>query len=398
MAQIDQSSHNTALAIFKCKFTDAQFEVRELTDILNNQKALPVQMLRENNIQIANYNFLLEFLRLFGQAVRKFSIDFQHTPVASCKKIIRSLRLYCESLTQLDLFGSRGFELNDVDTPFESVQNVSVSGVWKKWGSNTLNFPQIFPNLRRLEIKTQGFSIDTPQSIVKVYENLQHLHIAVAHAGETHDGQFLELIVDELLKLNPTIQSLSLVYCSERFLKDVITALPYLESLKLNEIYEIENQPYNGDPIVMEHVRNLEISSLRITKPVLRQTTFPQLEELTLDLNPLIPDELNTWLDFIGKHKTIVFLKAYGFVKDQHLQRFRTDLPELTNVIVRCDRSVTTAEIAKFVQQSNQLIIFDLRGLNDVKTHYANLGRSLGDEWKVQPFVKERRLIINRKM
>lgn len=233
MAQVDQASHTTALAIFKCKFSDTRFEVRELDDIVHNYKRIPVHILKENSIRIANFNFLLEFLRLFGKAVKHFTIDFEKTPVASCKRIVRALRLHATSMAQLDLLGSRGSELSDVDTPFHSVRNVTVSGKWTKWGSNSLEFGKIFPSLRRLDIKTQGFSIERPQSIVQIYQNLEHLHISLAQGAEVQDGLFLESIVEELIKLNPTIQSLSLVYCTERFLKDVIAALPYLVSQQL---------------------------------------------------------------------------------------------------------------------------------------------------------------------
>lgn len=398
MAQIDQLSNDTALKMFKCKFSDAKFQVRELDDILHNHKGVPVHILRENSIQISNYNFLLELLRLFGQSIKKIAIDFHHTPVGSCKRIMRSIRIHCESLTELDLFGSRGFELNEVDTPFQNVQNVSVNGKWKKWGSNNLNFGQIFPNLRRLDIKSQGFSIDNPQSIAQIYQNLEYLHVSLAQLGNDQDGLFLETIIEDLLKLNPTIQSLSLVYASERFLSSIAHALPYLESLKLTDIHEIENKPQNGQQIVMENVRNLEIVSQRTSKHILRQTTFSHLEELTLDLNPTKPDEINHWMDFIENQKELVFLKIYGFVKNDHLTRFTNNLPELTNIIVKCDRSITTESIIQFVKQTNQLIIFDLRGLIDVSKHSHNLIGQFDEEWKIELFEKERRLRISRKM
>lgn len=387
MAETSGEAYERALDIFKQKYVAKQFVVVEfLPDMV------PVYEFG-STVQIQNFELLLKFLKFFGHLVQNFQVIFTKMSENEAKQVSASIQNHCaKSLTQLWMIGN-GYELEEMQTPFERVENLTLSGKWNAMGSKILKFDQLFPKIRRLQFK-YGLAVDDRASIQGTFPQIEHFHTEyrVHDVNASQDAFPQERVIKSLLASNPTIRSLELNYVSERFLANFHSILPQLESLRMEYISIVDG--YKRPKVTFKAVKKLSISNWsEFVNPAIMQTiAFKQLEQFIIGWNDTDVDQ---WLDFIVKCQTIKKFETFGgFMNDDQLVRFGEGLPHLVDANVYTKSKVDT--IVRFMKNSKKLEFLTLQRFNDLVLR-KDLKKKLGTKWEWHRMPNDNGVRLERK-
>lgn len=129
----------------------------------------------ERNITIKSIHNLLPFLRSFGDSILKLSIRKMSYTNDNWERISEYIHQYCNNFEELEICASKNVLVN-VQRPMKNVSNLSI--YMCDLGQQFLQFPRLFPELRRAEIiwssrfdYFHGFSANFPR--------LEHLRIGM---------------------------------------------------------------------------------------------------------------------------------------------------------------------------------------------------------------------------
>lgn len=99
----------------------------------------------EDYIYIDNFNKAQQVFKYFGQYISKLSIAYGKNQENSLRRLFPLVLRYSNALTEFTINTRDETILDGITRPFYNVENVSISGNYKKLGSNTLNLKEIFP-------------------------------------------------------------------------------------------------------------------------------------------------------------------------------------------------------------------------------------------------------------
>lgn len=364
MAEKNQNSYEQAIEIFQEKYAEKEisavyFDWR-IPDYVGK---LVIEEL--DRVRVVNYGFLLKILKYFGHSMMKLFISFAY--ISNSTELMASIRENCaKSLFELTLVECKGTELAEIDAPFQNVEFLSIHGHYpfKTLNSKSLNFTEIFPQLRRLTFSAKVQVND--ESVVQVYSNLAHFQLN-SRDERTNMNLFKQEQIDQVLRLNTYIRTLSLTGIKRSLLKTVNEYLPRLDDFEI-EYFDNGHYEASHEIVTFANIRSLKIKSWHQIS--LENALFTKLEELTIDLRP---EALINWNEWFRQHSNVTKLmvkKSLHSDNSMEFSRFAEIWPKLTEVAVACE-SVKQGEILEFVLNSKQLKTLTLTRINDQKIEYV---------------------------
>lgn len=367
MAEKGGDSYNSAVEKFQQNYAEKQFKFQYLYRDENT--------LRETDefVEFFSKVFFQKILNYFGSSITKLYINLNNYPISF--DIMQSIHKYCgETLFELELASCNEIEFTEIKTPFENVETLSIySSKFANLNSKTLNFTNIFPQLRSLTFFMS--SVIEMNSIFQTYPNLEHLLIGVFDfKNKISLNNFLQIDAEHVFRLNPNISSLSLYGIQESFLKKVNNILPNLRVLGLENL---QRDSSDFDEISFKNVRSLKTGYME-QGAELRNTSFVKLDEFSISL---AAQEVMAWEPIIYQHPELIKLTLdlnwFGKAK---IIKYAQHLPNLTHALIKCDGDV------------DEEIIFNLINLTQLKTltliNFINskidlLQKLLGKKWEV---------------
>lgn len=348
MAEKSYDSYDEAVAIFQQKYAEKLFEFQYRTEILPN----PV--IEEDDVVIIyEIGFVKKVLKYFGASITKLKLDFDH----KSSDFMKLVHKYCSgTLFHLELMQCSGTEFEEIYSPFRNIETLSITdGKFVTLNSETLNFTDIFPQLRSLKFDFVITVVDKG-SIHQIYPNLENFYIRFFNDLE---NGLSENDVEQILRLNPFVSSLSFEDSKESFLEKIEKILPELRTL---EIYNLKEENSHFDEIVFKNVRKLIIRDTRGQS--FKKTRFVHLDELLLNIDNSV---IESWDNFLLQHSEITKLTlAIGSFKKEQLLSYADTLKHLEHASIRCDLSVDEYIIKEFLGST---------GLKTLKLDHFNDGR-----------------------
>lgn len=234
-------------------------------------------------IYVQRYDSILRLLTHFGQLILKLNLEHGSNQElllhARTFNMVHSVNkftnFYCsEGLTQLEIENYFANFFDEMTHPFKHVEKVSITGWFKKLGTSTLTFDELFPAIKHLVL--ENVQVIDSSSISRSFSYLEHLQLEI-RSSRYSDG-FAEHDVEQALKRNPQIRSLNLDGASEKILEIASENLIKLEMLALSPLRTdfLFSEPQRNKKIVFEYVKILHI----FTPYHMKNIKFSNLNEL----------------------------------------------------------------------------------------------------------------------
>lgn len=212
-----------------------------------------LDQVRESSTQITLENFELVQLtfRIFGSEIRKFEFGFRKIAFELRRKIHKLINTHCaESLDSVFLNKCDADSLGNFMMPLKNVHHLTVKGELKSV-KRALKMNEIFPNLQQLDL--HDVNILDAEVLDVTFPQLTHLKVTISFLYDIYS------YVEKIIKRNPQIQDLSLIYCNSfDYIRMASENLKNLGSLELN--LELLSEEYDGPKIHFESVRQLKMN------------------------------------------------------------------------------------------------------------------------------------------
>lgn len=228
----------------------------------NGENISPKFYTREtvNDIRIQHFETATKLLKQFGNLIKNLRIEHYFMPTNELKLIYQLVNLHCsQTLTELYMDNDVEDVLAEFTVPFKHVQSVTLAGIFKRLNNAKLVFGKMFPQLRRLTLKT-GSVLDRSW-VDQTFQHLEHLHVNVWTYGEVV-GCFSESVLERLFSTNPHIKSLELGNATPKVLKMLLEKLTKLEKLDLFSFAESESIVENPD-FHFENLKRFTVNGIR---------------------------------------------------------------------------------------------------------------------------------------
>lgn len=357
MAEVNEPFAILAAGVFKRKFTDKTIEMQSLS---LNDGGIGINE-NKNYIYIGNLNKAQQVFKYFGHYISKLTIAYGKNQENSLRKLFPLVLRYSDALTEFTINTRDETILDGITRPFHNVENLSISGNYKKLGSNTLNLKEMFPKMHRLRI--EYIEVDDQTFLDLEYPNLEHLSFKFVN-----DGRLTEISIGKFIKKNPQIRSVQFAIVSMRFLKTLSETLPNLEHL---QVFLVGHTEHAVDHVRFPNVKHLKLESTRGSFP--SSLTFDQLQHFEFSNDN--PDE---WLPIIERNLNLSKLTiAESVFKTELLQLAGMRLPYLTEVQMICGSDVESDDIATFLQVSDALKMLKLecyfgKSLDELRNEFTS--------------------------
>lgn len=293
-------------------------------------------------------------------------------------KINKFVNRYCsETLRQLsvDAFDENLF--TGMTKPFEKVEILSVGGEFKTLSSSTLPFVELFPAIRDLHL--QNIQIVDHHCIDQKFRHLKSLYVQLCYENETNWFCSKEKHIENLLRKNPQIQTLSLTYCTPRFLDIVNSILPHVTDLTLINYNakhkEIEEQP----DVVFKYVTHFTLFTGLGEVPL--SVFFENLKELHIEAGPT-----TDWFILAERNRNVEKLFMIGgYVDNEQFTRIVGTDSQLVETTLYISENVWDESIINFMKESKRLrkVTFVSKDTNLFDKDYWI---ELENEWKITKY------------
>lgn len=317
-----------------------------------------------NNVLHVRSGIAELFLKTFGKSIEKLSVSFLFVLEHDLKTFGKLLSDHCsETLIELECKFTKFDAFANVTVPFKKVQSVAISGV-KNWTENSLKFPELFPEIRSLNLTNLN---------VEIF-NYQYPHLVELNAN-VPVSEALSVLVEKNTQIE-TLRSLSSTPL--KFLHMVNEKLPRLTTLE----FVMSNDEPSSDPIHFKHVKDVSIRNQNYLRP--DKLHFKQLSRLELRTYGYINDE---WTDFIGsnEHLETLVIKL-GHFNDSTLSALSTKLHNLTSAEIHCSVAIDVENIAKFLESNERLETLTLHPFPGGNVQFLiALTEKLDQQWIVNP-------------
>lgn len=300
---------------------------------------------------------IIDFLKLFGDLVHKFDIDF--SLVNSVKEIGNLINKNgFESLTNLVMENCERSMFNQWENKFKNLKSLTLSTKeLNKFDFNNkdLKFSQFFPKVNKLvfnRIISSDWSLYAEQ-----FEYAKFVELNMYHTDSDNGNDNAK--IDEFFTKNSQIQTLKIEQANLKLLT-YVSKLPKLKTLDLRAL-NTKYDNFKGDDIHFKTVKNLRLITLDV---VPNGIDFENLDDFNLDIGH---NELNDkWIEFIdkkiNKKLTRFSLEQDNLIPDQ-FQAISDKLPDLKNVFISNNVIINqtyASDIEKFMGKTKQLKTLDL--------------------------------------
>lgn len=324
-----------AAYVFKRKFASKEIKIRQPLKTFRNVKMI------DDTIEICNLGLTTKLFKYFGQHILRLRIDYETNETHDAREIIALANKYCSELTEFHLRSPVPEVLDDVEKSFENVKTLSLSGMYTKLASKSMNLTDIFPKLQNLSL--EHMQVEITDSVLQHFPNLEHFRVSM---GTT--DCFYNRHIQPFIQMHPTIRSLTLTLASMELVKFASENLPNLENLNLDFLKEY---PRMSEQFQFNSVRSLRLEASH--NLIARLATFKHLQELDLILHTVISDQ---WIEFVKKHSNLrkLTINDYGMSQLQ-LSKLTGKLPDLVEASFKLEFDVTTETVIRFMEENVNL-------------------------------------------
>lgn len=356
-ASFSNTSDRRSIAdVFKKHYGQHQIEITHFWDE-NHQYVINGRVLS------IDHELAEPFFEAFGSFVERVRISYTAIPIRYHKIIGKIVNTHCaDTLFEFHAYICPDGALSEMRRPFKSVESVIYHGEWWNLGGLSLNFNELFPKMRRLNLTYTGQHLFDYR-----YPNLVEL---IANKPTSDD--FVK-IMDK----NPQIFTLKINETSMEFLRILNKKLPELKVLAFTIPMRIKF--FAGPTIQFEHVEELSI----LDKDQNMKTigfAFKQLKKLEVYVEGLICDE---WIAFIGNNTDLErLIITNGTINDTAIVKLSEKLGHLTEMeICNCDCNANSIEM--LISSNEQMKSMVFRNRVGSEEFLKNLTNTLSQEWNV---------------
>lgn len=309
-------------------------------------------------IYVQRTKTIYHFLKHLGQSISRLTLEhgssqellMQSITFQVVRSINELINFYCSnSLVELKIVNYYANFFEEMTRPFKYVEKITIIGWFKKLGTSTLTFDELFPAIKQITLA--NVEVFSPKTIARRFPHLEHLQMEVS-------GSFLECDVEAVLKRNPQIRSLNLDGISRHLLRVVSENLPKLETFEFHPTGFTFNNSNKEPTIVFNSVRILSIFTLHIMKNII----FNNVVELHTTAISMVDRNRISWTEFIQRNIHL---------KQLHLERVCIDteqLQELASANLSLDKitlelcgAVDDETMADFVENNGNIQQFSIR-------------------------------------
>lgn len=370
--------------VFRKKYSNLTVEIDNDRSSSHNSNTIkevnqsPV-LIDDKTILVYGLNVSLKVLRHFGPTIKKLKIQSKRFWADEEQRIIGFVNEYCvqsESLIQLDLQITQHNTMKKLWGPFKSVVELGLDIVYSDMQEITTHNQQtlnnIFPNIRNLTLSIKS---STNMDFIGQLPNLTYLSLK----GDTINSDAADTRhYQRLLRRNPQIKSLKLVFYPNDFIRMVNLYLPDLESLSL---WSFDLRNYR---IFFENVKKFELLSAIQGSPL--KIAFRKLEELRMWYQPQFAQE---WIGFfrMNPHLKRVYVEDYGENESTlDLEDLITQLSAIEDMSIFSTKSIHFETIVKFIETHRELKRFKY-GSKDFDEHHTEyLKKEFHKNWTISTF------------
>lgn len=365
VAQTSAHFETLAADIFRRKHAKKTVEI---FGPLKKEAANPIEE-SSVDVRIENYQTVLKFIRVFGPLIQKLTISYPNIELHERKEIHELVDKYCsDTLLTIFLNSCDQNALQNLKKPFKMVEEVIITGELETSQHSTVKLNEIFPSLRRLSLNYIE-TLDT--DIVDVeFPHLNHFSVTFTFLMDIKIG------VEKLFKKNRHLKNLTLSYCNSfDYLKMASEYLPKLEGLWLD--WENEKDEYEGSRIEFAGLKKLRINWGRYT--FWEIATPDQLEELEIECSA------EECVKFAVENRRLKKLSiVQPSLNDNDIAEIADKLPDLVDVFIFTDTEVSTNNIIKFIEGSENLRRLNLQlpsetAFDEIKNHFKEGWKFTGE-------------------
>lgn len=330
----------------------------------------------KDSLIITDLDVSLKLITAFSQVIPKIEIDFEFIPAARHNELMQHVNKFASnSVVEVSLKGCNGNLFQALNEPFVKIEAVQLGGKLTTLKSGSLEFNELFPALRRLDIRF--LQIIDYESIEREFTHLENLSVVFLD-----EESVTEANINNLMKKNPQITFIGIQAITPAFMKVVSERLPKL--VKIDCEFVTKEGAYAEDvEMHFKSVKEATIKGNAFFSPM--KLSFDRLESLELRIFGGSTDD---WVEFIARHSNLKTLKIHdGFVNDEQLTQI-AHMQNFVDLNVGGTPELTVGAILHFMQNNQQLQKCYLRKLN--KSMHAELRTALNQQWKVIPYISGR--------
>lgn len=357
-----------AVEVFRRKYKNSKIQIFSARDDMYSWSRYREKLEDENrnNIYLSYLEMILNVFKHFGHIIKHVWIANHNINSNKSAIISKCINKYGNGLTHLTIRSVLGETLEHFKVPFEKLEDLSLQTDRFPIDNNILPFNQMFPNLRRLKLE---LAADSSYRFIEChFKHLERLYASdIGRKGKER--------IESLIRENPQIRSIELVYFPTNYVNVINELLPTVENLTLYSL-NISNE------ITMTHVKHFILYDIPES---MAKLSFPQLETIAMIYTA---SEHNQWVDFFQRHRNInkLHLRQREYLNELKvpLVELTQHLSNLTEVTVELSHHLNIEVINQFLENHKQLQKFTY-----VKTNFASemqvaLQERFENEWNME--------------
>lgn len=315
--------------VYRRKFGQTLIEVRErfLIDGFVGTESNDV-------IHIEDFDLAAKVILRFGPLITKLKISYWTNTNGQITNILKLANQHCTEVRELQLRTVENDVLNELKQPFANVDVALFRGILGKPFNKSLN--ELFPNVRNLSV----IHMDAigRENILQKFSHLEHLSVSTVKTIGINESD-----VQEMIKLNPQIRSLSHYYSTLGFLKFISENMPDLSDLVILWTHFSSEMQYD---VHFKSVKRLNVTTESDDLP--QSLTVDQLQELSVDWR--YGPSSDSWISFITRHSNLTKLIIEQEINDQQLSRLIGKLPNLIEASFLLSEDTSPVTMGNFVE------------------------------------------------
>lgn len=356
------------------KWTEQTFKSIKLWDYFRTRHDTLPEDEQLDKIEIFNFSIALETLKMFGHLITKLHLNLSNADSNEAKAISNYVNEYCsESLVEITFDVAHGNPLKYWIMSFENVKRLTF-GV--KSLSNRKDIPKLnemFPRLQTISLYLGAKSRDYFDC------HFPHLNELIINELNSKKKSFDDSYIDNLLRENPQIRSVTVYKGRHSLLQKITEALHGLENLTIESFKDFSGY------VLFENLSKL---SLKQSLEVPRHLHAPKLQELEMAFSS---EDLKSWTKFLKDHSKLKRLHLnYQFIYHDDFKQMTDTLPDLEEVSVSPYQNAYSgmkwtfpdvATVIKFLETHEKLKKFDIAMCNDYDKGMFQL--KLENKWQI---------------
>lgn len=298
----------------------------------------------EKRLRLFDIDLSLKNIEHFGSAMRKiyvdnFSIDQFSSRSNSDKsnRIFQSINKYAgDTLECLHMGRLKENTLQQLTDPFKKVEELGLE-ITDEIRAGSLPLNELFPNLRRLELKMMYATGD--YSVLDCeFPHLEHITFEFDDRALQRRDQ-----IEAFLRKNSHVKGVKVAFIPREFLKELPVLLPNIENLTLNIVF------VDDDVIQFDNVKHCKFyNHIMYEYGKTQNLLFPQLESLELSFSNR-EIERNVYDAFFEKHPHLKKLRLIWASESLALE-VASKFPHLVEIILD-DKVINVKNIRQGIEE-----------------------------------------------